>query len=376
MAVWTEAYAPLNAEEFAGNPSAREEALKWALDWKRGKRGKPLLLHGATGSGKTTLARCIAASAGFALAEASPDLFDDEKALAGLFEGGSLFGEARLVLVDSVDTAYKQREATQLAELASNAKGPVVFTAETLWERKIATLRAACQPVSLKAVNWLTVRKVLAGIAGKEDVAADLDSIARNSGGDLRAAINDLQGGSTGGGRNRKVNAFDGVRRVFKKGYAEALEAEREFDGELDLFIQWLAENVPREYEDPAALARAFEWLSRSDVFAGRIRKRQDYGLLRYVAAVGVGGVAAAKSASNGRFVPYAFPSAIQALGRSKESRTAFNGIAAKAGKKLHCSKREAKAMLAYYSFDAKGAAEYFGLDEKEAALLAELHEL
>ncbi|MFH1284984.1 MAG: replication factor C large subunit, partial [Candidatus Micrarchaeota archaeon] len=58
--LWTDKYRPRKISEFVGNAELAEEAKKWAIDWERGNRGKPLLLHGPTGVGKNSLALAIA----------------------------------------------------------------------------------------------------------------------------------------------------------------------------------------------------------------------------------------------------------------------------------------------------------------------------
>lgn len=367
--LWTEKYAPKGVDEFAGNPSAREEAVKWALDWKRGKKGKPLLLSGPSGSGKTALVRAIAESADWEILEVEKADLKDDKRLGALFSGSGLYGTQSVLLVDAIDARFKQAEITKLTKLVEAAGKPVVFTLEELWNRKVGALRNACTKVALKRVNWLTIRKIIRKIADGEGVEADDEAIARACGGDLRAAINDLQGGSTGE-RNRKLGAFEAVRKVFKKDYAEAMRAQMDFDGDWDLFIKWVQENTPREY-DLEETAKAMNWLSRGDVFAGRIRRRQDYGMLRYVTALSVGGVAASKKQAHASFTPYAFPSDIRALSATKAARETLKSLCSKVGGKLHLSRYEAMQTLPFLGL-MKGAGEYFGLDEKEAKLLSE----
>ena len=367
--LWTEKYAPKGVEDFAGNPSAREETVKWALDWKRGKKGRPLLLSGPTGSGKTALVKAVAASAGWEILDVEKADVKDDKRLRALFSGSGLYGTQSLLLVDAVDARFKQSEVTKLVKFAEDAGKPVVFTLEDLWNRKVGALRNACMKIALKRVNWLTIRKIVKKISDEERVEANNEGIARAAGGDLRAAINDLQGGSWGE-RNKKLGAFEAIRKVFKKNYAEAMRAKMDFDGNWDFFVKWVQENTPREY-DIEETAKAMNWLSRGDVFAGRIRKRQDYGLLRYVNALSVGGVAASKKCVHNSFTPYAFPSDIRALSSSKASRYTLKELCSKIGGKLHLSRHEAMKTLPLLSL-MKGTGEYFELDKKEAKLLAE----
>jgi len=365
--LWTDKYAPKGVEEFAGNPAAREEAVKWALDWKRGKKGKPLLVNGPTGTGKTALVRAVAASAGWGVVEVEEGSLADEERLKALFSSSPLYGGNSLVLIDAAESRFKQAQLTKLAAMAAQSNQPVVFTSEDAWDKKMTSVRAACVQVALRRVNWLTIKKVITAIGAAEGVSENFEEIAASSNGDLRSAINDLQAGSHGE-RDRKADAFESIRRVFKKGFAEAIEAQRDFD-DWEMFAKWLQENVPREY-DAEETAAALQWLSRADVFVGRIRRRQDYGMLRYATALAAGGVASAKREPHHDFVPYAFPTYIRAMSASRASRALLNSLAGKVAKKTHVSKAAAKKMLWFLPADS---AEYFGFDEEEMGLLAEL---
>ncbi|HQT45448.1 MAG TPA: replication factor C large subunit, partial [Candidatus Micrarchaeota archaeon] len=52
----SEKYRPAKFDEFLGNRDAVDMVRKWALEWARGNRQKPLIITGPCGSGKTTLA--------------------------------------------------------------------------------------------------------------------------------------------------------------------------------------------------------------------------------------------------------------------------------------------------------------------------------
>lgn len=352
--MWIFKHAPKTVGEVAGNDDARSEVKTWALEWNRGKAGKPLLLAGPTGSGKTALCNALAAEMGWLVVEATPSDVRGKEELQKLFSvtagSSGLFGEKRLLLVEDVDTAFDKGEVPELLRIVKDARQPIIFTANNAWEQKISALRSNCKPVDFKSINPRTVARVLSNIVGREGVAkstADVESIAANSKGDLRSAIIDLEF-SSAGYRERRTDVFRTVAKIFKaEKFEEALYASNEADVDLDLLYRWMEENVPAEYEEKQEIADSFNALSRADVFKGRIMRRQHWGFLKYYRALATAGVALSKREKHFKFTRYAFPSIIRMLSSSRNARGMKKKVGVKAGKLLHCSSRDAVETIA-----------------------------
>ncbi|MCX6775618.1 MAG: replication factor C large subunit [Candidatus Micrarchaeota archaeon] len=383
-------YHPKNLEEFAGNPEAVEGIKRWAFDWERGKAGRPILIHGSPGVGKSALAYALAGSMKWPIVEMNAsDLRDEESVRRIVGEASTsdtLFGGRRLVLIDEVDGLQRSDRGGNKAivEVVKNATQPVILTANDIWKPALASIRTASTVIPMRKVNSRTIASILKKIAVKEEMkVADevVIGIANNSSGDLRSAINDLQAlgeGSIGsaviiGQRDRGKNIFDSVRSVFKAtGFAEAREVMRGVD-DRDMFVKWIEENIPLEYEKAGEIGRAFEMLSRADVFDGRIMRRQHWGFMRYSNDLATAGVALAKEEPYHKFVKYQFPRIISALGSSRGERAMRKAVGLKIGRRCHLSSKDAVGIflpllsaVCKESGNAQKVQDYFDFDDEE----------
>jgi replication factor C large subunit len=109
--------------------------------------------------------------------------------------------------------------------------------------------------------------------------------------------------------------------------------------------IQWVDENLPRSLKD-GDLAHAFQVLRRADIYLGRTRKRQNYGLWRYAAELmtsGVNVVSRKNREQRQAAAKYSPPTHWMRLGQTRFKRALRDAVATKIGTANHISVTKAR---------------------------------
>nr|MDO8098351.1 replication factor C large subunit [Candidatus Njordarchaeota archaeon] len=368
-AVWADKYSPRKTSEVLGNNEAVSKIAKWLSAWKGGKapEKKAILLSGPTGTGKTAMVYAISNELGYEVVEVNASDKRDRETVRRIVGGyalqGSLLGDirGRVLLIDEVDGLSGDEDrggVSAMIETIEETVNPIILTANDKWDPKIRSLQSHCMILDIRRIQTGTIVNALTKICHKEGIKANPEAfrvIAENSNGDLRSAINDLQAVAEGKTelsledvkalrtmRDRAKGIFDGLRGMFQASSLSIARASLEsLDMDHDMLIQWIYENIPREFDNPSELAQGFNALSRADMFLGRIKKHQDWGLLSYVYDLMSGGVSLARQIPSKRFVSYSFPNYIRALSASRSRRNAFKVICSKIAARCHASTRE-----------------------------------
>lgn len=377
---------PASIASLVGNPSAFAAAKQWASQWQAGEKPAPLLVYGPTGIGKTALAHAIASEFGWELFEFNASDLRDEEAVSGLLanatSSGSLFGSRRLILIDDVDSLSGTADrggAGAISRLLSEARQPVILTALSYYDKKLQSLRTHCTPLELRRVQAGTIASLLKKLSAGQKTALSpeqIEKIASSAGGDVRAALNDWQGGNTSAFRDSEKNVFEVVRTILKsEKYAESRAAAFSSETERDTLRWWVAHNLPLEYDRPFDLAEAYNSLSRSDVFDGRIKRMQYWGYLRYSTDLMSSGVSVAKTAPYKKYTQLSYPDYIRQMGASKSGRSLRKAVSQKVAAACHCSLPQAASyfplLCAFAKKDAAALAAEFGLEEEELDFLS-----
>ncbi|WP_436933894.1 replication factor C large subunit [Halovenus marina] len=348
MSDWTERYRPSSLSEVRGNDSARDAVREWADSWDSHREA--VILHGPPGVGKTSAAHALAADKGWPTIElnASDSRTKDviervagEAAKSATLTGGS---NRRLVILDEADNVHGNADrggSRAITSLVKEANQPMILIANEYYDMANG-LRNACQDVEFRPVSKRSIVPVLRDICRKEGIEFEdeaLDRIAEMNSGDLRGAIKDLQALGEGrdslaaedvvtGERDRTEGIFDFLDSVIKEaGAQEALESSYDVDETPDDLINWIEDNMPKDYEGEE-LRVAYDFLANADRWLGRTRATQNYAYWRYAADNMTAGVAAARREPKGGWTRYGPPSYWSKLGSSRATREKRDYIA------------------------------------------------
>jgi len=376
----TEKYRPKSIEEVIGNEEAKKKAKEWLSLFLKGKEKRPLFIYGPTGIGKTSLAYALASSF-----DLQPIFFTSSEKREGktlkqmqLTSGLSIFGVKRLVIIDDLEGIASKEDRGGMEAIVSiikESKNPIILIANDFWDQRFKGLRQYVFPLEMKKPNVNAITKLLEHIAEKERIKIEkeeIKEIAMSADGDVRAAINNLEARSVGY-RDKKKGIYEVILSILK---GRDLEWPRktllQTDEDLDLIKAWLDENIPIEYANAKERAEAYNYLSKADVYSGRIVKRQYWGFLRYVSFF-IANIALV-SKEKKSFIKYRFPSYIKDLSSTMAKRAMVKEIAKKIGKKTHTNYKSIIGELQFYKKlilkNKEEAKHYFMLNDNEMNFL------
>ncbi len=368
MKIWFDKYRPRSLSDFGYN-IALERLKDFIFNYNhQGK--KCVLIHGPAGSGKTSALYVVASNLDYEILEINASDIRNKDSINQIvgksLKQKSLFSKGKVILVDEIDglSGTKDRGGVQaLIKLIVDSYWPVVLTANDPWQSKLSGLRNKSLMIEFKEFEKEFIFKILKKICKNEKIKCDdlvLKGVIDNSKGDMRSAINDLQTISLGkkelrmkdlltlGDRNKKSTVFKVLKNILQDRDKEVLKVLDKVDMNLDESFLWIDENLPLEYKGEE-LKKAYECLSRADVFRGRILRRQHWRFLVYQNALMTAGVSLSKEHEKKGFVSYKRTSRILKLWKAKMKYQKRKVIAEKIAVKTHSSKeRVIKDFLPY----------------------------
>ncbi len=395
--MWVEKYTPNTLSALIGNPEAMAEIHLWANGWKQGSPQKPLLLVGPPGVGKTSSAYALAKEFSWSLVEFNASDARDketvEKVVMGAAVNASFTGQLRLVLLDEIDGIQGNEDKGGLSAVLNvlkEGRNPIILTANDIYgDKRLATIRAYAKVIQFKKVPYPSIAKLLRELAEKENMdydAVSISELAKNSSGDVRAALLDLEALSRAdnkitledvtqsGYRERVDNIFNVIRTMFvSASLSEVRRARSTVEVDPDLLKKWVDENIPRQFPMFPSLAYAFDGLSRADIFDGRIFRRQHYGFLKYSGDLAASVGLRTSERAHG-FISYQFPGILKRLSLLKGS--AKKSTIAKIQSHVSGSRKRIAQELSYWPIFVENDAhpEYwvktFDFDEDELGYL------
>lgn len=365
--LWVEKYRPEKIAEVLGNEEAKATFVEWLKNKRHAK--KAVLLYGPPGVGKTALVNAAANEFGYKIIEMNASDTRTEKAInkiagpATFFIGLDKFSTAskgNLLFLDEVDGVAGKEDRGgigAIVKIVEESRIPVIMAANDTDLEKIRPLKKVSTLIRFQQVRLPLIITMLRRICAMEHVEAEyeaLERIAENSKGDVRSAINDLQSLSEPNrvltlqdtlalsSRNKDISMDETLRGFFStKSFAEAATMLSRSNVDYDDFLLSVSDNLPRRYDNPEELAEAYDFVSRADVFRGRIGT-EHWHLLRYF----FNDMAKAAAVSPESYRPFDFispPIRIITLFWTKGKRTMLENICAKIGLQCHVSRVTAK---------------------------------
>ena len=349
---------------------------------------KPILIYGPPGTGKTATVYGLSYDLGYEIIELNASDFRNKEEIDSIIGNAikqqSLFKRGKVILVDELDgiSGKEDRGGVQaLLALIQESTFPVLMIANDPWSSRFSQLRMKSKIIEFKKLNYLTIFSILTSICKSENIRIndkELRDLAMKSDGDARAAINDLEiisynnTAESIGERERETSIFSAIQLILKsKNPKEVLNILDSVNLDLNECILWLEENIALEYTNKNDLARAYDMLSKADIYRGRIIKWQHWRFLVYINNFITAGIALAKKEKYYGFTKYKKPARILEIWKYNMKNKLRKDISAKLAKKVHTSiKKVNKDFLIYKHIIDKNLIKELKLTEEEINFL------
>jgi len=391
-----EKYRATSFEEIKGQDTAIQEVITF---FKKFPMKKALVLNGPVGIGKTCIALALAKEFNLELFELNASDLRNRSKLDEVLKPAtaqkSLFKKGKLILMDEADgiTASDRGGLPELLILIEKTQHPIIITANDIWQRKFNLLRKKCHLINLKELKDEIVLEILIDVLEKEKIPdpeinlQTINTIAKKSRGDIRAALNDLQTVLKLGQeayiseeieREKQESIFNALKNVFQNPTDKTtISVFNNTKLDLNEILLWIEENIPLEYKGKA-LAKAYDSLSKADLFKGRIYRQQYWRFLVYQNFFLSAGISASTKLKNKKFIKYKKPSRILKIWLSNQKNAKKKSITIKYAKFTHMSKKKAnkESFLFPLILNNKQTQEKLDLDEKEKEWLENKREM
>ena len=371
--LWTDKYRPKTFDDVVGNAKQKHIIQKWVEEWKNGNPQPPLLLIGPAGTGKTTIAHIVANEFSEYIELNASDKRSHDLLISTIGESAntySLFGEnKKLIIMDEVDGIHgtNDRGGTKaLNKIIKESKQPIIMMANDFYSNKLTTIKKNSQVIKMDKIKSPSINKFLRDVVLKnEGIEVDkevLMKLAKRSSGDLRSSINTLQALVENGGelteetleatsqKDNTTTIINTVQRVLKsKNPNHIKQSMFENTEDPSLVLEYIAENVPREYERNIEITKAYEMISQADLYFGRTNSSRYYGFWKYASDFMSVGVALSKKDTYKKFSPIQGPQAFRMMGQTRGKRALRDQIASKMEEKMHVSLQVAYTIFPYF---------------------------
>ncbi len=366
-------YFPQNGSQIFGQDEPVAELKDYIVNYKSQKK-KAALVWGPIGNGKTSSIYALANELNYDVFEInSSDLRKADnitKFLDASLGQQTLFFKPKIILIDEIDniSGMKDRGCIQaITKCITNSSFPVIITANDPFDKKFKLLQKVSKMIEYSKLDYKIISHAIQWVCEKEKIPCEpkaANTLARQVDGDLRGALIDIEICANGltmdninqlSDRKRTHSILKALQLIFKSSSIDnARPALFDVDIDMDQVFLWIDYNLPREYLSAKSLAKAYESLSRADVFRGRIRRQQHWRFLAYINDLLTAGISSAKDEKNPAFVQYKQTSRLLRIWQANMKHAKKKEIAKKLAAVTHTSKKVALQEVMFLKHIAK----------------------
>ncbi|MHA1707512.1 MAG: replication factor C large subunit [Candidatus Heimdallarchaeaceae archaeon] len=355
---WVEKYRPKRIEEFVGNKEAVLTLEKWFTTWNRQTK-KAALLSGPAGVGKTSVVLYLINKYKYEYVEVNASDKRNKKAVERLVgmsstEGTVLQGSKvrKVILVDEADGLFGNEDrggGSALSKAIEKTRIPIICTVNDPDAKSIKKAKRKMKVIEFKHLTDEEILQLLKRIAEEENLVISgevLLRITKNSGGDARSAINDLEGVSFGvrmddivfSPRNQRQTLDNTLNSIFKaRDFQSARAAVSDVDVDYRELLMYVFEHAYKQASNKTELSSIYDLIAEADFYLSQCYRTQNWMFLKYFFSF-ISSVGLVKD-SPYKYSKYGFPSYWSLIGRLRGKSAQMQKIAKKSIKKLHCSK-------------------------------------
>ena len=345
--MWSEKYRPKNLIEMVGNEEAKELFVKWFGKWMKGT--KPLLLVGPPGIGKTTMATLGAKQFGYDLISMNAsDVRSKQKIqeiLNPILGNTSVLGKP-MIFIDEVDGIHGRSDfggVEALIDILKEPTVPIILAANSDISDKMKSIKKVTTTVKLRPLPPRLMRLYLEEILKREDASIPIGSMIKmiiDSRGDIRSILNSAQ--ALAGGFEPQLdksyetnNVEESLNSFFNAKSPEEAQAIL-YSLRIDprekinaFYSSVITSTLPKN-----VLKEMLDVLSEADMLYGKIMRKQEWRLLRYLDSILL------KLYKQGTAVKYSqFNLSWPTLNRIRWDGRAIKGLTSNLAKQMHVSR-------------------------------------